>query len=354
MDTLLNDYLLNAVSNINHDFVRRLVTTAKKQEICTFVGHFICDHMLSNNIWFYTKIKEYFQLIEECKPNEKDKLSKLMYALFHLIGNGDKGIFNFHNPSEKSEMFADEIKKIRYTYGNTDNADLDQLRSVLAEESYILLNVLYDIFLYSVQSQKDIQTCFLILRYFLSLPPKQYLQGATRGVSMDIIDFVFLVCVWYSETSQCTFDLRNYIVLIKDIFYYKLKKKDKLLRINILFYLLYAIIQKQTSNQEIDYDGSTLTFDKNHIQRTKFNGSEDGRKANSEQNAKHIDDRVTEKCQYLFVYMDYDDKLKYEMDLERERLRMMTKLMRSSTKDVEVDSLLMRDPKNDVYVMKLS
>ena len=64
MDTLLNEYLLNEVSNINHDFVKNLVSKGKKQDICTYVCHFVCDHVLSNNLWVYSKLKEYLELIE--------------------------------------------------------------------------------------------------------------------------------------------------------------------------------------------------------------------------------------------------------------------------------------------------
>jgi len=374
MNALLNEYLLNEVSNITLDFVKNLVAKVKKHDICTYAGHFICDHMLSNNIWVYNKVKEYLELIEVCKPSEKERLIKLLYALFHLIGNADKGRFTFYYPNEKRDMFADDIKNIRYTVSSRDNADLSQLKQVLSDEAYVLLTVIHETFMYSVESKASLQKCFVILRYLLTLSPRHYIQGTTKGVTMDIIDFVFLVCVWYGDNPHCPTDLRTYIALIKDLFYYKLKKKDKLVRINIVFYLIYVILNKRTRNQPIDYDGVGWNFEQAITSSNKSKGikssktidveadvdafEDDGDNASARRTTKHTqqeaDPYVQEKCQYLFIYMDYDDHMRYEIDRERERTRMMAKLMRASTKEVEVDSLLMRDPRNDVHITKLT
>jgi len=372
MDALLNEYLLNEVSNINHDFIKNLVSKGKKQDICTYVCHFVCDHVLSNNLWMYAKLKEYFELIEVCKQSERERLVKLMYAMCHLIGNTDKGTFTFYYPNEKSALFTEDIKNIRYTDGTKNIPEMSQLQSVLTEEAYTLLSIMYEAFLYSVASKPNLQKCFVILRYFLTLTPRHYIQGTTRGVTMDIIDFVFLICVWYGNNLHCTEDLRQYISLVKDIFYYKLKKKDKLSRINILFYLIYVIIEKRTQNQMIDYDGSSWSFDndnnndvdaerRGHKHEVGHDNDEDpsinkGSKQRSKQKVQQdtTHREVDEKCQYLFIYMEYDDQMRYAIDMERERNKMMAKLMRTSTKEVEIDSLLMRDPKNDVHVTKLT
>lgn len=369
-DALLNEYLLNEVSNVNHDFVRNLVHKGKKQDICIYICHFVCDHVLSNNVWVYAKFKEYLQHIEICKPSERDRLVKLVYAMCHLVGNSDKGTFTFYYPNEKTALFTEDIKNIRYSNGTKDFPDLVQLQPILTEEAYTLLSIMYEAFLYSVESKANLQKCFVILRYFLTLSPRHYIQGTTRGVTMDIIDFVFLICVWYGNNPHCTQDLQQYISLVKDIFYYKLKKKDKILRINLLFYLIYVLIEKRTRNQVIDYDGSSWSFEvvvqtesekpedngkKNRsIKRDEgCQGDEEGSRrkvANQDRDTNEID----EKCQYLFIYMEYDEQLRYELELERERNKMMSKLMRTSTKEVEIDSLLMRDPKNDVHITKLS
>ena len=355
MNTILNNYILNEVSNITYSFVQQLVLQVKKQDICTFICHFLCDHILTNNIWVIERVKYYLEKIEACKSNDKDKLSKYIYSLLHLLGNSEKGIYTFRYQNDNSDMFAEDIKNIRYYSTYHDNEELVPIQSILNEEVYTLLNIMYECFLYSVESKESIQKCFVIIRYLLTLTPRHYIQGTTKKITTDIIDFVFLLCVWYSKSNHCTKELSSYINHIKDIFYYKLKKKDKPIRINILFYLVYVIINKKVQYQIIDYEGMNNSFDEEQ-NSTQEQGIEQNTLNN--QSTKHKKDKyernieVDDKCQYLFVYTDYDQQKLYEMEREREKYRMMSKLMRTATKEVEIDSILMKD--HDVMITKLS
>lgn len=348
MNTVLNSYILNEVSNITYDFVQRLVSQVKKQDICTFICHFLCDHVLTNNIWTFKTVKDYLEKIETCKNNEKDKLTKLIYSLLHLLGNSDKGIYTFYYPNEKSNMFSDDIKNIRYYSKSHNNEDLSQIQSIVTDEVYTLLNILYDCFLYSVESKESLQKCFIIIRYLLTLTPRNYIQGTTKKITTDIIDFIFILCVWYSNSKQCPQDISLYINHIKDIFYYRLKKKDKLIRINILFYLIHVINNKKVIHQEIDYEGMNIIEESvEEIQEC-----EDKVKSKVSKQKNERDSQVDDKCQYLFIYTTYDQQKLYEMEHEREKSRMMSELMRTATKEVEIDNILMRD--HNVSITKLS
>jgi hypothetical protein len=204
-----------------------------------------------------------------------------------------------------------------------------------------------------VESKETIQKCFLIIRYLLTLTPRQYIQGTTKKITTDIIDFMFLLCVWYSENTACNKDIKIYINNVKDIFYYRLKKKDKLTRINLLFYLVFVIINKNVRYQEIDYEGVNNVFDDNvqedisQENNTKSSSTKKNKKDKHERNT-----IVDDKCQYLFVFMEYDQHKLYELEREREKARMMSKLMRSATKEVEIDNILMKDGYN-VSITKL-
>jgi hypothetical protein len=353
MNAVLNDYILNEVSNITYDFVRSLVEKVKKNDICTYICHFFCDHVLTNNIWVLERVKSYLEKIEGCKTNEKEQLIKLIYSLLHLLGNSDKGHYTFYYPNEKSDMFQEEIKNIRYYSVFHEHDELIPLQSILTEEVYTLFNVLYESFLYSVESKEALQKCFLIIRYLLTLTPRHYIQGTTKKITTDIIDFIFLLCVWYSKNTNCNKDIQVYINNVKDIFYYKLKKKEKLIRINALFYLVFVMINKSIRYQEIDYEGRNNIIE-DDIYRDDIS-QERNEQSSSKKNKKDKNERntiVDDKCQYLFVYTDYDQQKLYEMEREREKNRMMSKLMRSSTKEVEIDNILMKDGYN-VSITKL-
>ena len=355
MNTVLNDYILNEVSNITYDFVRNLVEQVKKNDICIYICHFLCDHILTNNVWILERVKYYLEKIETCKPNEKEQLIRVIYSLLHLLGNSDKGIYTFYYPNEKSDMFQEEIKNIRYYSSFHEHDELTPLQSILTEEVYTLFNVLYECFLYSVESKESIQKCFLIIRYLLTLSPRHYIQGTTKKITTDIIDFIFLLCVWYSKTENCNKDITVYINNVKDIFYFRLKKKDKIIRINALFYLVFVIINKKVRYQEIDYEGMNNIFDEGVTEEKKIILKEINEKSITKRSKKDNNERntdVDDKCQYLFIYMDYDQHKLYEMEREREKNRMMSKLMRSATKEVEIDNILMREGYN-VSITKL-
>lgn len=355
MNTVLNDYILNEVSNITYDFVRSLVEQVKKNDICVYICHFLCDHVLTNNVWILERVKYYLEKIESCKPIEKERLIKLIYSLLHLLGNSDKGIYTFYYPNEKSDLFQEEIKNIRYYSTFHEHGEVVSLQSILTEEVYTLFNVLYESFLYSVESKEAIQKCFLIIRYLLTLTPRQYIQGTTKKITTDIIDFIFLLCVWYGKNENCNKDIKVYINNVKDIFYYRLKKKDKLIRINSLFYLIFVIINKKVRYQEIDYEGINNIVEENvNLEKTlqEKNEKSSDKHKNCKKDKNERNTMVDDKCQYLFVYMDYDQHKLYEMEREREKNRMMSKLMRSATKEVEIDNILMREGYN-VSITKL-
>jgi hypothetical protein len=348
MGTLLTEYLLHEVSNINSSFVRNIFSTgAKKNDIPKFITAFICAHTLTNNIWVYCQVKMYYEEIEKCKTNEKDKekLANLCYGLFHLIGNCHKAQYIFWNQTEKAEIFKADINAILVHTGRSEHEELLCLRDILCEETYALFNIVYERFLYSVESKVVLQELFTILRYVLALTPKFYLASSHYKIEMDIIDLMYLLCVIYSNNSYCPPEVRDYITLSKDLFYYKLSKKDKRVRVNLLFYTIHVIINKQITNQPFDYDGMQYVESLKHDNGLSINeeSQSTGALNTSKQKKIHVNEDLEDKCKYLYVYMEYDEELRNIMQYESEKHKMMNKLLRNATKDIEVDSLLSRE-----------
>lgn len=363
MDALLSRYLLHEVSNITMDFVCQLLVQVKKQDICTYVTHFVCVHALTENVWILQKIKAYYEMVKTYKPSEKQKLVKVFYALFHMIAQCDKATYIFHNLQDKSGMFIDDIKGLIYNSNHIDIPETMQLKDVLSDEVYSLINIMYDCFLYSVESKVALQKCFLIMRYLLTLLPKQYLASGqtSKSINMDITDFMFLACILYTNQQHCPADIKLYVTTCKDIFYYKARKKDKLARVNLIFYTIYAIINKKVINQPLDYEGMNFEFTttKKGTQCTSSENGDLSADVTQESskackiNNSILDEQLNEKLSYLFIYMDYDEYTSMNMQRERERLHMMSKLMRDATKEIEVDYLLTKDSREYVSVAKL-
>jgi hypothetical protein len=373
MSDLLAKYLLYEPSNITHTFIDNLfnIDGVKKNDISIFITHFICLHTLTNNVWFLMRLKMYYEKIEKCKNTEKNKLIELTYGLFHMIASSNKKHYVFFRENEKSEQLQSEIRSTIINSNIGTFSDTEQLKSILSNEVFTLLNIIYDSFLYSIETKEVIQNNFIILRYLLTLTPKQYLKSTIYKNQMNISDFVILICMIYSTTSYCPSELKEYITCVKDIFYYRLKKKDRKKRLNLLFYLIHVIISKDIVNTEIDYEGNRFLTDlisqntntnTNNNTNTNTNtntstcnisNSTEDILCDENSNNDKLNNDIIKKCKFLYIYTEKDEHLEMEIKYEHERERLMNQLLRVKTKEINIDSLLAKDTRNNVNVMKL-
>lgn len=365
MDALLSQYLLHEISNISMDFVNQLIGQVKKQDICNYVTHFLCAHALTDNVWILAKVKEYYGMIETCKASEKPRLAKVCYALFHLIGQCTKATYVFHTDEDKPIMFTNDINAMLYNATSTEFPEIVQFKHVLSDEIYNLITILYDVFLYSVESKAATQNCFFIIRYLITLVPKQYLAAGctSKGVNMDMMDFLFLTCMLFTNNPHCSPDVTTYITTCKDIFYYKARKKDKLKRVNLIFYCAHIIINKKVTNIPVDYEGMQFDLASEVVNKREsgvtHQSPEDSHDEPPTATKQHIqsdvdyDRRLREKLKYLYIYTEVDEQANFDLQIEKERRQMMAKLMRNATKEIEVDWILSKDTRDLVCVSKL-
>lgn len=341
--SVLSRYLLHEPSNITETFTRALVLNAgvNKTQLHTYVTHFICAHCLSNNVWFFETIKKHYEELEQCKNTDKDTLTRISYNLFHLIACCEKKNYVFCDPQDKPDMFRTHILNIMESSNVTVMHDeLEQLQEFLHQEIYLLLNIIFDNMMYTVDISTVTQNCLLTVRYILTLPPRR-LYKPDKKTNLDAPDIMFILFVVYGNHSSCPRHLTHYITLIKDLYYFKLRKKDKAKRANLIFYTLYAIISKSVYYQTLDYNGLHIETQKTTLLENKEEDKNKGRA---------LDDN--DKCKYLFCYTPLDERLSYEVRLERERSQIMSRVLRTPTKEIELDSLLMREPKEYIHVYK--
>lgn len=338
--SVLSRYLLHEPSNITETFTRALVCDAgvNKTQLHTYITHFICAHCLSNNVWFFERVKMHYEELEQCKNTDKVTLTRISYNLFHLLACCEKKDYVFCNPQDKPDMFRTHILNIMQSSNVTVmHEELEQLQEFLHQEIYLLLNIIFDNLMYTVDIATVTQNCLLTVRYILTLPPRR-LYKPDKKTNLDAADILFILFVVYGNHSSCPRQLTHYITLIKDLYYFKLRKKDKIKRANLIFYTLYAIISKSVYYQALDYNGLQTETQKANESKTK-------------ETDKTMDDN--DKCKYLFCYTELDERLSYEVRLERERSQIMSRVVRTPTKEIELDSLLMREPKDYIQVAKL-
>jgi hypothetical protein len=102
-------------------------------------------------------------------------------------------------------------------------------------------------------------------------------------------------------------------------------------------------VETQMTNNETTYTNGTRETGSIHTKDKKCKDSAKQQSANTLEK-QMIQKQITEeKCKYLYIYMDYDEQLALQIQCEQERNKMIAKLMRKSTKDIEIDAMLSKD-----------
>lgn len=199
--------------------------------------NFYCKHYLSKNLWL---LEEFTRHISEIEKNNKDKelITIHMKAICFLLSayeyKDHENIINTKlNITEKEKLTIDRILHT----SQKEYLDLTEFREILEYDHYILINVLYHNIAYSIY----IHDCFAIIRYLIMLKKND-----------SMIDLIFTIMMKYIENNRIPSDVSTYIIACKDLFYYRITKKHKLERINLLLYAIYVLVQKNVKYQELD------------------------------------------------------------------------------------------------------
>lgn len=258
----------NAIRILIDHYARQGLQQKNKLLFINCMMNFFCKHYLSKNLWL---LQEFTRHISEIEKNTKDKeiVTKHMKELCFLLSAHDykenETIINTKlNISEKEKSVIDRILHT----SQKEYLDLVEYRELLEHDHYILLNVLYHNIAYSIY----IHDCFAIIRYLIM----------TNKKNDTMIDLLFTIMITYIDHNRVPSDVNAYILACKDLFYYRLTKKNKLDRINLLLYTVYVLVQKKVKYQEID----------EYIPKDEINSSKE-----------------SSKTDYLYVITRYDPEI---------------------------------------------
>jgi hypothetical protein len=311
-DTLAS-HLYHNPNKITDEYILQLVDNGtKKCDLIVFIIDFISKFSLTNNLWLLSKIKEYCNLIENVKRNDVQLLSKYYFELLNLFKHIPKQKYIFRSEIDKKHITDADIEHVIHNINNTTtDEELASLSNVVHKDIYDKLSIFFSCITKtnSVSNQENVRICFMLVRYFLTLQPKQYLQA--KHSKLDIIDIMFLVIVLFSESSHCSDSIKQYIQVSKDMFYYKVNKRKKIERINILFYIIYAVIFDDVINIAVEIEQYTIAYE------VASNTSDDSQ-SKQVKTVKPMDSTV-ERCKYLFFHSDYDEPLALQIKFEKER-----------------------------------
>lgn len=258
----------------------------KKWMLVDFLINLYCRDYITRNIWILQEFDRIFEQIESNRQN-----IPYIVNIASLLCQLDKKPINLwsENTDVNLQLLLNDCQSIPNLFQSPQIKETNP-------QAWELLNIIYYNLLDndSIHSTRDkrINYIFTIIRYFLNNNHKIFkTSGNNLGViPLDCIDHLFLIIKYYIDNNNVDSEILDYIILSKNLFFYKIKKKYKKHRINILFYCFYIIVSQKIKSFTIQYDD--------------FSVSENSKQSHDLQNTSI--DLSNTNYDYMFVMLDID------------------------------------------------
>lgn len=281
------------------DIIIENIEASDALSICKLVEHFVTEgrnkHLLSStiitlfsqkyidsNLWLLKELHNNIAKLEKSTAKNKKELENNLKNMCCLLSFVEQRNIILYEKSISSKIQF-RIEKL-IASNHKEFEDIAEFKEDVHYECYSLLNVFYNNIAYAT----DLKDNFTIIRYFLDVKKTTLLITNTYT---DIIDLLFTIIIKYINNNRLPDGVKEFVLMCKDLFYYRIKQKEKIPRINLLFYATYILMKRQTTYQEIDYE----------LPNTPKN--------------KHKSNNSTE---YLYVIIPYDDKAIKEVRNDKE------------------------------------
>ena len=240
MSFLLSTNNMELVSeDVQSNIVQLLDTTKNKYTIVSWLIDQFCENYISRNLWCLEEINNILSKIEQLSKNtEIVKQNIVVLAL--CITSFEKKKNLIYVPNTKYELEED------YSGNSIQYAELDELQSFVDANAYIYFTVLYE----NLKNATNTKIIYDIIRFLLS-QKKSVKSDAV--LKLDMIDVLFMLIMVFVTNNDVNRDVSSYVHLCKDIFYYRVKKKNKINRINLLFYGFLIILNKHVKYGKYEY-----------------------------------------------------------------------------------------------------
>jgi hypothetical protein len=250
---------------------------------------------ISKNVWL---IEEFYKIVCHifmAKPKCESLLQHLANCMLLLKRVGRRKV-DLRNVKGS----VDDVQRIIYRHDSSAPYNLGDLQTKVNENVYSLVHFIY----HSWLTGACYEDMLIALTHVCNLPVKE------RKIDKDgteISDYLWMRLV---ELATKLDDGRNDLIykftrIGKEMYYYKLTKKNSLERINLLYFCSLVMAQKDVRHEDVEYVKVVLEHEEG--------GHETKRKGRQTKQHKEVD------CDYLFVVLDYDDDAMSQVrnDIER-------------------------------------
>jgi len=207
--------------------------------ITSIVNTYIYKTYLTRNVWMLTQISDLLQEVE----SNAGKSQKIVKSLCTLVS-----YIKMNKPLEFSISYDNHQNLEHLIYSLVSvSPDIVFMRDYVDDTTYSYLGILYN----------NINSAVLVGPHqSLAIVEKIISINSTRELDGYDIMFLFLLKLIEFKTDIDP-KIKQYIELSKDIFYYRLRKKDRPIRVNIIYFSIYVLISKKVKNVALASNNAT-------------------------------------------------------------------------------------------------
>lgn len=313
MEAILRDELLLVCTSKNIKKQDELFLNHSKHQLLASLNDVYCKHFANKNKWLLRTFYQSMKGIEE----ERNKDKALIYWNRILAKFQQTGV----KRSDLTKLHVDDLEMERLSYVQAyEFEEVAFWKDKVTDKVYAYLNHVYK----SASTADNITAGIQAILYVSRM---NSMDVFTQKSDMLIVDVLWKILSSVADTCPCP--VTEYYLLSRDLYYYKLRKKDRDNRLNYLLLSFLVIAQRDVQDVVIDTGEDVI---------------DDNPKERKHKPALH-------KMDYLFASFEYDPSLKYQVQKECDYYRRQHE---RRNKDVVVDKVPIYLEKRFVDVVKLS
>jgi hypothetical protein len=239
----LEEFVWSNLSKKSHQQLAKLVdnyikTATNGRDLFEILFNIYCTKLACKNMWIAGKFLEYCKSFEQNKKNISQCKTICLEIVSLFLSLDEQEVIKV----DLNPVIKNKIAKISYTF-DKEYQELDTFKSIFMGNIYTLMNAIYGILL----CKKNIYDCCLLMKYITELKNNQIFFGSDIK-SLNIYDYLFYML----DKIQIHHSIKTLIDIHKNLFYFNAKKKDYVMRENIIYICFDACINGEVIEQEID------------------------------------------------------------------------------------------------------
>lgn len=282
-----------------------------KHQILSSTNDVFCKYYISKNVWMLRYFHQSLKTIEDCR--NKDTAMEYWFRMLKLLQQfGTRKTDLTKLPVDK-----DVVERVTYLH-TSDFEPLLHWKDKVHDSVFALLNYIYK----NLYTAENVSLCLQCILHVSMLPKAE--------VFLEKSEYHFIDILWKvlaDVAKECEGPVAEFYILCRDLYYYKLKQKTRIERLNYLLFCVLVMCKRDVQETVIDLGGDEKPVDKKPVGKDKSKGME-----------------------YLFVTIPVNEELRHQIEREKEYIRKQERVK----KGVVVDKLPVYAEKPLIHVTKIS